>query len=603
MSRFHAYWLVSALTVALVSTLLPSCSSQKDNQRQIIWYINPETGSDHHSGVSAAKAWKTFKPLNKTSLLPGHKVVVAPGHHSHSLVPQAAGTAEQPVIIEFLPGRHEFGNEHATRETYFISNSVTAASKAMPIAILAKDCEHLQLLGGGITGEGRTTLTMTGRMVHFINDHSTDIHYQNLVFDLNRPTVSEFLVIKSGENWSDIRIVEGSTYQFDGGTFRWTGDIGSGRALTQEAIPEEGRAWRVGVDKSPLDQASRIEETTANCFRLYFDDRPPLTPGHQFQTRHLGRDIVGAHNNRSRNISITDCEFNAFAGMGIISQFTENIRYERVRVVPPAGTLRTCPAWADVFHFSGCRGEVVVSDCTFSGTQDDPINIHGTHLQIIEWVSLNQLLVSFAHDQTYGFAPFVPGDEVAVIQASTLREYPDNPRRTVSHCERISEKEWLVSLDGAAPDFAKNDVLDNLSWYPNATIRNNTVEMCSTRGFLVTSRGKVLIEGNTLKRCRMPGILIENDASGWFESGPVRDMTIRNNTLIGCDIRIHPRVKQGNAPVHENIHISNNLFTEGAGIHAHHTSGLVIENNRSDGPAIPIKLDPESTTSSVRNNP
>lgn len=596
--------ILATLIAACALGSIASCAdrSTQPKNKPTVWYICPDRGSDRHLGHSPDQAWKTFQPLNATRLGPGDEVIVAPGHHPLSLIPQARGSEEAPVTIRFEPGIHEFGIEQAARRQYFVSNSVEAAHAPMPVALLIKDCRHLRIHGAGTRDASRTTLMMTGRMSHFINDQSEHVDYRHLVFDLQRPTVSEFRVIASDGPGAEIRIAEGSSHEFRDGQIHWTGDIGSGKTLTQQAIPAEGRAWRAGVNKSPLTRARRIEPQGEGRYRLHFDDGKSLTPGHQYQIRHLGRDVVGAHNTRCRDIAISDCEFNAFAGMGIISQFTDTIRYQRVRVVPPAGTLRTCPAWADAFHFSGCRGQILIEDCEFSGTQDDPINVHGTHLQIAGQPSDTQLLVRFVHKQTYGFAAFEAGDEIAVIHAPTLREHPDNPRRTVTAVERVSDRDWRLTLDGPAPRFVAGDVVDNLSWYPDVTIRNNRVDMCSTRGFLCTSRGKVVIEGNTLTRCRMPGILIENDASGWFESGPVRDMTIRNNTLIGCDIRIHPRVSEGTAPVHENIRILDNTFLEGAAIEAHHSAGLVISHNRSDDGTLEIRLDPASTDAVVTDN-
>jgi hypothetical protein len=271
-------------------------------------------------------------------------------------------------------------------------------------------------------------------------------------------------------------------------------------------------------------------------------------------------------------------------------------------VVPPEGTLRTCSAWADGVHFSGCRGEIEITDCEFSGLQDDPVNVHGTHLRIQGAFSERQLDLRFMHPQTYGFAAFQPGDEVAVINAATLREYSDNPRRRVTDVERLSDKLWRLTLDGPLPDFEPRDVIDNLSWYPDLVIRGCRVEMAPTRGFLVTTRGRVRIEGNVLRRCRMPAILIENDANGWFESGPVRDMRIEGNTFVGSGIRIHPRVKEGQAAVHEGIQIIGNRFEEGAGIEAHHVQDLRIEGNRSVGGALSIKLDDASVEAVIDGN-
>jgi hypothetical protein len=569
------------------------------------WFVNPTKGDDANSGKTTGEAWKSLEKINALELAPGDEVVIAPGAHATSLAPSARGTGEEPVVIRFLPGMHVFPEDRAIRKAYFISNSCATPEVPMPIGIFIEKCQHLSLKGGGVSGADKTTLMMAGRMVHFINDHSEDIHYEGLVFDLKRPTVSEFRVIESKPGSSVIQIAEGSTYSLKDGKFTWTGDIGDrdSQVMTQEAIPAEGRAWRVSTKWTPFSETESIEDLGDNKLRLNFQKEDyQLKAGHQFQFRHLLRDVVGAHNNRCKNISIVDCEFNALAGMGIISQFTDGITYKRVRIVPPEGTLRTCPAWADVFHFSGCRGQILVEDCVFSGTQDDPINVHGTHLAIVGKPAENQLLLRFMHDQTYGFAAFQPGDKVAVIGGQTLREIEGNPRSKVTAIRRISETDWEITLDGPAPDFQTGDVLDNISWYPDVTIRGCKVDMDSCRGFLLTTRGKVLVEGNTFHRCKMPAILIEGDADGWHESGAIRDMTIRNNTFIGCGIHINPRVRSDNEPVHENIRILNNTFTEGAGIAAHHVKGLEIIGNTSPDGKIPLKLAPTCTETSVRDN-
>lgn len=559
----------------------------------VTWFVDPVSGNDGSPGATAAGAWQSLAKLNAVKLGPGDEVVIAPGRHAASLAPAALGTAAEPVVIRFLPGVHEFGKDQAVRRAYFISNSCGTPEQPIPIGILLENCKHLTLLGGGVSGTGRTTLLMDGRMTHFVNDRSEGIRYEGLAFDLKRPTVSEFRVLKSEPGSSLIRIAEGSTYALTDGKFSWTGDIGSGDFMTQEAIPSEGRAWRAGVNKSPLDKATSVEDLGGGKLRLKFDGDFQLKEGHQFQFRHLGREVVGAHQTRCKDTAFRDCDFHALAGMGIVSQFTDGITFERVRIVPPEGTLRTCPAWADGFHFSGCRGKILVDGCVFSGMQDDPINIHGTHLGITGKPAENKLALRFMHKQTYGFAPFQPGDEVAVIGGKTLREIEGNPRRKVTDVSRLSATDWEIALDGPAPGFQPGDVLDNITWYPDATIRNCKVDMNSCRGFLLTTRGKVLVEGNIFHRCSMPAILIEGDADGWHESGPIRDMTIRKNTFIGCGISINPRVHQGDGPVHENIRITENIFREGAGISAHHTAGLEIGGNTSPDGEIPIKLAPE----------
>jgi hypothetical protein len=80
----------------------------------------------------------------------------------------------------------------------------------------------------------------------------------------------------------------------------------------------------------------------------------------------------------------------------------------------------------------------------------------------------------------------------------------------------------------------------------------------------------------------MAGVLIEDDAEGWFESGPVCDMLLKGNRFIGCSIEITPHTETPAVPVHENIRIENNYF-DGGGVSAHSVGGLSVTGNRFSG--------------------
>jgi hypothetical protein len=64
-------------------------------------------------------------------------------------------------------------------------------------------------------------------------------------------------------------------------------------------------------------------------------------------------DHVGVFVNRSCNITLENINMHYMHGLGIISQFSENLIYKKVNIVPPRG--RTIAAFADGMHFSGCK--------------------------------------------------------------------------------------------------------------------------------------------------------------------------------------------------------------------------------------------------------
>lgn len=576
-----------------------------------VYAVDPIRGDDANLPGRADKPWRTFAKLNALRLAPGDTVVIAPGRHELSLKPVGEGLAGRPVTLRFLPGVHTVGGENLLRLPLFVSNSQDTTDPK-PVALFFQDVRHFRVEGGGVAGQGKTTLLCSGRVVQLLNERVEDVTFSGLVFDLLRPTVSEFRALETGPARAVIQIAEGSDYAVENGRFFWRGDWGKGHLLCQQAVPAEGRAWRAKVPRgwTSNGQAEAVAtDLGERRVRLEFPDgEAGLEAGRQYQFRHATRDSVGVHNARSKDLVFSDCDFYALTNMGFVSQFTENITYRRVNVAPPAGSLRTCAAWADIFQFSNCRGDLLVEDCRLSGMQDDAINVHGTHLRIVGRPAEAQLLVRFMHKQTYGFAAFAPGDEVAVIGHANLREYAGNPRRKVVAVERRSDKDWLLVLDGPAPAFEPDDVVDNITWHPNLTARRNHVSLSPVRGFLITTRGRVVVEDNVFERCAMPAILVENDAEGWFESGPVRDLLIRRNRFVGSGITISPHAKtfSPDAPVHENIRIVDNVFEalggDGAAVTARGVAGLVIAGNISRPGPWKVKIDPSCADARVEGN-
>ena len=558
------------------------------------YFVDPVRGDDSRSGTSAGQAWKSMAKANSLQLAPGDRLVISQGFHEGSLKPAGAGTAANPVVIQFLPGTHVIGGTNLIRLPLFVSNSCDSPAPK-PIGILLQYLRHFRLEGGGVNGAGTTTILYDGRMVQILNDHTEDITFTGLVFDLKRPTVSEFRALEVGPSHAVIQIAEGSDYAVENGKFHWQGDWGPG-AFCQEAVPEEGRCWRAKTPRgwNARGQSEAMATDLGGCkVRLEYPtggaglDRRSSIPFSQYAPRCRGRSQCPQQRHR-----ISRLRFLRPHGHGLC----QSVHREHH---PPTRQCRA--AQGNPPHLCGVGGhlpvlqlpgEILVDSCRLSGMQDDAINCHGTHLRIVGKPAENQLLLRFMHPQTYGFAAFQPGDEVAVIHHASLREYEGNPRRKVTGVERVNDKDWILTLDAPVPAFEKDDVIDNVTWHPNLTARNNHVSLDPVRGFLLTTRGRVLVENNTFYRPAMAGILVEDDAEGWFESGPVRDLLIRSNRFIRCGISINPHT-QGDRPgaaVHENIRIEGNVFTEGGGVSARSVRGLRVVNNHSPGGSVAVNV-------------
>ena len=187
------------------------------------------------------------------------------------------------------------------------------------------------------------------------------------------------------------------------------------------------------------------------------------------------------------------------------------------------------------------------------------------------------------HPQSYGFEAFFKGDKIELADAHTLL---CKSRATVKSVQRLDNYEILLTVDTTLPAHLEqqNIVVENITWTPDVEIAGNYFARTPTRGILVTTRGKVLIRDNTFYRTPMSAVFISDDARNWYESGPVRDVTIRDNTFIGCGtpvIGVFPENDKYEGAVHRNVRILSNRFRlkPGKAISVRCTDGVEIKDN------------------------
>lgn len=543
------------------------------------FFVDPVDGDDARSGLGRNESWKSFAPVNALDLSPGDRVeIVGSGSFSGTLMPKARGTESEPVVIRFAKGTYDIFPSGLERRKYHISNTNAVPEQPKAIAILLEKCRHVRVVGDD------ALLKMRGKMIEVCLENSRNISLEGLRFDYHRPTVSELRVREADRESAILDVHEDSAYEIRDGILHWIGEGWEARAENYGQVldPASGHVRRM---KFPLS-GCRVSEIEPGRIRAFFPAgrNPGFVKGHVYQHRDPLRDCVGVFQVLSRDIAWSDCTFHFIHGMGIVSQFSENLSFVNVDVVPSPGSGRTCAAFADVFHFSGCRGDILLENCRASGTNDDMVNVHGTHLRIMDTRD-DSLRLKFMHRETYGFPAFYEGDTIDFINAKTLLPYAS---RVVRQVERINDKEMRVNFGGGAlpGECRKGDAIENATWTPDVHIKGCTAERIPTRGFLLTTRGRILVEGNLFKRTHMPAILVADDAGSWYESGFVRDLTIRGNRFVDCGepvISIDPENRVHAGPVHENIRVLDNEFVlrKGMCLHARSSARIVFEGNRA----------------------
>lgn len=490
-------------------------------------------------------------------------------------------------VLSFDKGRYDIWPDGAIRKEYFISNTSSekeCPSKVKTVGLLYQDMQNLIIEGNG------ATLMFHGKMTPIVFDHCRNMKMRNIHVDFERPTSSELQYIRQNDNEVEVRIHPDTRYEIIDGKINLYGEgWKSNRNHCVEYDPETetfiySKGWKILSE-------SEAKKVSYNTIRFLVPKKFHAKVGNTLTVRDIIRDEVGMFIFESQDITLDEIQMHYMHGMGIVSQYSENILMKHVNCSPRQGSGRILAASADMLHFSGCKGEIIIDSCYFSGAQDDAINIHGTNLRIIKKVDQHTLRLRFMHHQSYGFNAYFPHDKIVYVRASTMERYAS---AIVHSVKRISAREIELKLVHSIPAEMElnHDCIENMTWTPEVVIRNSFFTRTSTRGTLVTTPRKVLIENNTYYKTGMSAILIEGDAKEWFESGPVCNVQIKGNTFIDCAsnggpadavIAVNPSntVISTDHPVHKNIRIENNLFKsfDYPILYAKSTRGLPFLNN------------------------
>lgn len=494
---------------------------------------------------------------------------------------KAAGYKGKPVTVRLSPGIYELDRSKSTQVLYHISNTTSESEDPDPtkhIGLYLHSLKNITIDGCG------STLQMNGEMTSFVLDRCEGIILKNLNIDYKHPTQTEVEVLEEGKDYLIVQVHPTSQYRIVDEQLEWYGDGWSFKnGIAQSYDRASNMTWR---SWSPMENLIRAVKLRPNVLYLQYKEKPQVGLHIVFQMRDSFRDEVSGFVNRSKNVQLENLNFYYLGNFGVVCQYSENVTFDRCNFAPRPDSGRTNAGFADFIQVSGCRGMIDIRNSRFSGAHDDPINIHGTHLRVTEFLSPNRLKVRFMHDQTFGFEAFFKGDDIELVDPLSLLAVE---KAKVKEAKLVTPREMELTLSGPlSPEVIqrKDLVVENVLWTPEVRITNNYFERIPTRGILITTRRKSLIEGNTFYGMQMSGILVADDGLSWYESGPVHDLTIRRNTFFNCGepvINIDPENREYKGAVHKNITIEENYFymrkNSSSVIRAKAVNGLVIRHN------------------------
>ena len=494
---------------------------------------------------------------------------------------KAAAMKGSPVPLKLDLGVWNIPREEAIVRKYYVSNTTSESENPDPskhIALLLRGLRNVTIDGSG------STIMLDVEMSAFIIDSCQNITLRNLTIDNAHPTQTEMTVAADGKDYMICRTHATSQYRIKNGKVEW---YGRGWAFTngiaQWYDPVRDVTWR---DWSPTDNVVEAREMEPGKLYIKYNKKPEVPVGTVFQMRDAIRREVCGLIWQSKNVRLENVRVYYLSNFGVVGQVSENISIHRCWFAPEEGSGRTNAGFADFVQMSGCRGLIDITDTKFAGAHDDPINVHGTHLQIVRATSANTLLLRYMHHQTFGFQSFHSGDDIEIVNPETLLA---EGTYKVKSARMVSPREIEITLNKpVSADLLKNGarVVENITWTPRVHIARCHFSRIPTRGILITTRQPSVIEDNYFYGMQMSAILVADDARSWFESGPVHNLVIRNNVFnrcLGTIIWINPENRKKEGAVHRNITIENNVFTlnskDDKPVVFHSVDNLKINNN------------------------
>lgn len=474
-----------------------------------------------------------------------------------------------PSAVLMIPtGRYDFWPQYARERVYYESNTTDNNPKRLGI-----DINNIK--GLTIDGQG-ALLVYHDRMQPITVDSSSQVTIKNLQIDWDIPLTAQAKVLEATADHIDIRInILESPYILESGKLVFVGEGWKSQWWGVMEFDDSTRLIPQGTGDAPClgdgwDQY-QATELAPGIVRLRFAFRRLPEVGNILVLRHNERDHAGIFINESIQVQLERISIYHTAGLGILSQYSSDLSMRKVLVGPNPAKGRFLSGHDDGLHFSNCKGLIQVDDCEFEGLMDDPINIHGTSVRIINRISDHRLRCQFMEKQSVGLHWARAGEQVGFIAHSGMNTIATG---TVTQFARLTNEQFEIEFAEAVPvAIMEGDALENLSWTPDVTIMNSRFKSNRARGVLVSTPGKVVIAHNQFQSSGS-AILIAGDANYWYETGGVRDVLIEDNEFgFAClssnyqfcegIISIMPEIPKMDpkAPCyHRNIRILNNRF-------------------------------------------
>lgn len=499
---------------------------------------------------------------------------------------------EHPTDTEFI---FESGDYHFSPKIHrplMLSNTDVIPERKL--GILLENMKNIRLTGNC------TRLMFEGQMQPVTMLGCEDITVSGFTIDWEKPLVAEGIVTAFDSDSVELYISpDAFPHRIKDGVIEF--DTGNGEFYPMGIHGQmqfDGNTRTVRRANGDIFRLGRLIEAKEGSVYRFEAKNQDTAIGNIIVIRHNDRQHAGIFTEKCRRITVEDVTVHSCGGLGCLAQFCEDLTFERVHFIPNISAGRKVSNGRDDgMHITCCSGTITITECTFVGLMDDPINIHGCCVTADEWIDKRTVRCRYMHPQACGFAYWAEtGNEIAFIDRGSMAKI--GSAEALSYELETNETFILRFNDDLDPAMLLLDpnsiALDNLTHTASFVCTKNRFGSCRARGILVSTPKPVLIADNIFQSSGS-AVLIAGDSNYWFESGECHDIEIRGNVFTdtclssmyqfcGGMISIFPIVPTPDIskPYHKNIRIHNNVFDspDTPVLYGFSTDGLEFKNNR-----------------------
>lgn len=441
---------------------------------------------------------------------------------------------DDEVVVRFRKGRYDFYPHDALQREYYVSNHDQNQPKLVGVCL--EQWDNLTLDGKG------SEFIFHGQMLPLAVVNSSHVTLKNFSIDFENPHIAQVEVISNDENegitfrvepWVNYRINED-------GVFETYGDGWKYQQYTGIAFEKESRHIVYQTSDLWID-TKQVQDVGERLLHAPNWKDKRLGPGTIVAMRTWNRPAPGIFLDHSNDTYINNVTVHYAEGMGLLAQRCCDIRLNRFNVCLKDNDARYFTTQADATHFSQCKGMIRSEHGLYEGMMDDAINVHGIYLKVKERRDDNTLICSYEHNQAWGFAWGDAGDSVCFVKSKTMemlkniniiKEIKPYDKETIK-----GAKVFIITFEDELPEEINADTsfgIENLSWTPEVVFSHNIVRNNRARGALFSSPLRTVCEDNLFDHTSGTAILLCGDCNGWYESGAVRDLLIKNNTFVNA---------------------------------------------------------------------